>query len=75
MLRLVFYALMIGCLLGVVVGLLVAVFRRRGRDVAPDPEAEDDDQPARLLQNSFPFGPALAAATMLLVLYPDLAVA
>lgn len=73
--RLVFYALMIGCLLGVVVGLLVAVFRRRGRDVAPDPEADGDDQPARLLQNSFPFGPALAAATMLLVLYPDLAVA
>lgn len=73
--RMVFYALMIGCLIGVVVGLLVALLRRRGRDLAPDPEADGDDQPANVLQNSFPFGPALAAATMVLVLYPDIAVA
>ena len=72
--RLVFYALLIGCVIGVAVGLFVAVLRRGGHDVAPDPEADDAEQPARLLQNSFPFGPALAAATMLLVLYPDLAV-
>ena len=72
--RLVFYALLIGCVIGVAVGLFVAVLRRGGRDVAPDPEADDGEQPARLLQNSFPFGPALAAATMVLVLYPDLAV-
>jgi len=85
--RMVFYALLIGCLIGVVMGLLVAVLRRGGRDVAPDPallvpEEEDGGdegdgstgQPAQLLKHSFPFGPALAAATLLVVLYPDLVV-
>ncbi len=71
--RLVFYALLVGALIGVGVGLLVAVLRRGGRDLVPDPEADEEAPPIRLLQNSFPFGPALAAATMLLVLYPELA--
>lgn len=73
--RLVFYALLLGCLLGVTVGVLVAVSRRRGRDVAPDPEVDHGEAPSRLLQNSFPFGPALAAGTMVLVLFPDLVIA
>ncbi len=69
--RLLFYALMMGCLIGVVAGLLVAVLRRStGRDVVADPEAEDG-QPKRLLGNSFPFGPALAVGTMVAVLYSD----
>ncbi len=69
--RLVFYALFMGCVLGVVVGLSVALVRRfAGRDLVPDPEAEGD-QPAKLLQNSFPFGPALAAATLIAVLFSD----
>jgi leader peptidase (prepilin peptidase)/N-methyltransferase len=51
--RLVLYALMLGCLLGVVFGLLhAAVTRRRGE---------------------FPFGPALAAACLVIVLWaPEL---
>lgn len=72
--RLVVHALLIGCVIGVVVGLLVAVLRRGGRDLVPDPLADVETPPARLLHNSFPFGPALAAATMLLVLYPDLVI-
>lgn len=80
--RMVFYALLIGCVIGVVMGLIVAVLRRGGRDLAPDPEAIASDdhidgatgQPTRLLKHSFPFGPALAASTMLVVLYPDLVV-
>lgn len=72
--RLVFYAILVGAVIGVGVGLLVAVLRRNGRDLVPDPEADEEAPPTRLLQNSFPFGPALTAATMLLVLYPELAV-
>jgi len=74
-LRLVFYSLLISSLLGVVVGLLIAVLRRStGRDLIADPEADadtDDGQPQRLLANSFPFGPALAAGAMIAVLFSD----
>ena len=69
--RLVFYALLIGCFLGVVVGLGVALLRRStGREVVADPEAEEG-QPARLLAHSFPFGPALAAGAVITVLFSD----
>ncbi len=73
--RLVFYALLMSSLLGVVVGLLLAVLRRStGRDLIADPEADAEaagSQPQRLLGNSFPFGPALAAGTMIAVLFSD----
>ena len=73
--RLVIYSLLISSLLGVVVGLLLAMLRRStGRDLVADPEAEtagDDTQPQRLLANSFPFGPALAAGAMIAVLFSD----
>ena len=69
--RLVIYALLMGSLIGVVVGTLVAVLRRTfGWRVLPDPEAAGD-RPKRLLAQSFPFGPALAAGTMLAVLFSD----
>jgi len=69
--RLVVYALLIGSLMGVVVGLLVAVLRRTfGWRVLPDPEARGD-APRRLMAQSFPFGPALAAGTMVVVLFSD----
>jgi leader peptidase (prepilin peptidase)/N-methyltransferase len=69
--RLVIYALLIGSLVGVVLGMLVAVLRRSfGWRVLPDPEASGD-RPRRLLAQSFPFGPALAAGTMLAVLFSD----
>lgn len=69
--RLVFYALLLSCLIGGIGGLLIAIARRRsGRDVLADPEAADG-QPERLLGQSMPFGPALAVGTMIVVLFAD----
>jgi leader peptidase (prepilin peptidase)/N-methyltransferase len=69
--RLVFYALLLSCLIGVIGGLLIAILRRRlARDVLPDPEAEDG-QPKRLLAQSMPFGPALAAGTVVVVFFAE----
>lgn len=68
--RLVVYALLIGSVLGVVGGLTVAALRRGDGEVLVDPEATDG-QPARLLAQSFPFGPALAAGAMVAVLFSD----
>lgn len=69
--RLVFYALLLSCLLGGVGGLLIAILRRRSnRDVLPDPEAIDG-QPKRLLAQSLPFGPALAIGTVVVVFFAD----
>jgi leader peptidase (prepilin peptidase)/N-methyltransferase len=69
--RLVMFALLLGSLIGVVVGLLVASLRRAlGWRILPDPEL-DGDQPRRLLAQSFPFGPALAAGTLVTVLFSD----
>jgi leader peptidase (prepilin peptidase)/N-methyltransferase len=69
--RAVFYALMISCLMGGFGGLFIAMLRRRlQRDVIPDPEAEEG-QPKRLLAQSMPFGPALAAGTVIVVLFLD----
>jgi leader peptidase (prepilin peptidase)/N-methyltransferase len=69
--RLVFYALLLSCLVGGIGGLLIAILRRRlSRDVLPDPEA-DDGQPKRLLAQSMPFGPALAAGTVVVVFFAE----
>lgn len=69
--RLVFYALLLGCLIGVIGGLLLAVTRRVvGTEVLADPEAVAG-QPTRLLSHSMPFGPALAAGTVIVVLLAE----
>ncbi|MFQ5557421.1 MAG: prepilin peptidase [Acidimicrobiales bacterium] len=69
--QLVTYALLMGSVVGVVVGLSVALLRRRvGVRVLPDPEA-DARAPRRILGQSFPFGPALAAGTMMAVVFSD----
>ncbi len=52
--RLIFFALVIGCFLGAIIGVAVALARR--------------SRP--IWSNSFPFGPALAAGTMIVVLFP-----
>ena len=70
--RLVFYALLVSCLIGVIGGVLIAILRRRlSRDVLPDPETVDKGQPTRLLSQSMPFGPALAAGTVVVVFFVD----
>jgi leader peptidase (prepilin peptidase)/N-methyltransferase len=69
--RLVMYALFLGSVIGVVVGMLLAILRRAfGWKILPDPEASGQ-QPRRLLAQSFPFGPALAAGTLVAVLFSD----
>jgi leader peptidase (prepilin peptidase) / N-methyltransferase len=69
--RLVFYALLVGSFLGGFGGLLLAVVRRRlDRDVLADPEATEG-QPTRFLGQSLPFGPALAAGTVIVALFAD----
>lgn len=69
--QLILYALLLGCLLGVGVGLtLVVVKRRTGRDLLPDPEAEGAEaDEARISNTAFPFGPALALGTVVAVLF------
>ena len=73
-------ALLMAGILGVIGGLVVAVLRRRGYRVLPYPEADSGpvgqptvdgsgDRPGRLIDNSFPFGPALAVGTMVAVLF------
>jgi leader peptidase (prepilin peptidase) / N-methyltransferase len=70
-LRLIFYSLLVSSFLGVIGGLLLAVVRQRlDRDVLADPEAPEG-QPTRLLGQSLPFGPALAAGTVIVALFAD----
>lgn len=80
-------ALLLAGLAGVVGGLAVAGLRRRGHRVLPDPAAPPNANPTappapgpspdrpgrfrRLVETSFPFGPALAAGTMTAVLLSD----
>ena len=76
-------ALLLAGLAGVAGGLVVAWLRRQGHQVLPDPAAPPDTAPPagprpdrpgrfrRLVETSFPFGPALAAGTMTAVLFSD----
>jgi leader peptidase (prepilin peptidase)/N-methyltransferase len=70
---LVFTALLIGSLLGVVMGLAVGALRTRfGRDVLPDPEAAEGELAARAWSKQpIPFGPSLALATVVAVLFSN----
>ena len=78
---LVGYAVIISSCSGLVLGLLIAVLRRRGRNILPDPERishpRDVDQASgnqrsQLLATAFPFGPALSAGTLTVVLFSDI---
>ncbi len=69
--RYVFWAQLLASLIGLAGGILIGVLRRNlEREVLPDPESVDG-QPVRILAQSFPFGPALACATMTVVLFAD----
>lgn len=63
-------ALLLSSAAGVGTALVVAGLRRRGRDPLPDPDRSPRAVPGpRLLDTVFPFGPALAAGTMIVVLH------
>lgn len=69
---LVFAALLIGSLLGVVMGIgVVALLTRLGRDVLADPDAEYDLADRSWSKQPIPFGPSLAIATVVAVLFSN----
>ena len=70
-LALVFYALILGMLLGIVSGLGVGVGRRIwGPTFLEDPDVplEERNTTMPILKTQFPFGPALAAAALIVML-------
>ncbi len=68
---LVAQALVLSCLIGLVTGPVLTRFRRSLPQHLPDPGNGAAPAPAaRLLDTAFPFGPALAAGTMITVLFP-----
>ena len=63
-------ALVLSCLIGLATGLVLGLLRRRGSEHLPYPGQGTAKRPnTRLLDTAFPFGPALAAGTMVMVLY------
>ena len=66
-------ALLASSLIGLAMGLMLALLRRRGLDPLPDPDRppEGSGPPGRerLRDTVLPFGPALAAGTMIAVLF------
>jgi leader peptidase (prepilin peptidase)/N-methyltransferase len=67
---LVAQALILSCLIGLGMGLVLGLVRRR-RARQPDLGHGSGLAAARLLDTAFPFGPALAAGTMIAVLFPE----
>ena len=65
-------ALILSCLIGLAMGLVLALVGRRRREHRSDPGPGAASPPrARLLETVFPFGPALAAGTMIAVLFTE----
>jgi leader peptidase (prepilin peptidase)/N-methyltransferase len=73
MVLLVFAALLIGSVLGILMGLVVGALRLRfGREVLPDPDAAEGELASRSwTKQPFPFGPSLALATVFAVLFSN----
>ena len=69
---LVAQALLVSCLISLGMALVVAPLRRCGLDPLPDPGCGSaPGHRRRLRDTALPFGPALAAGTMIVVLFPD----
>lgn len=68
--QLLFWAVVIGHVAHLVLGVPVILLRRRGIDPLPDPEAgpDDEDKPAR--RRALPMGPSLILGALFVVLYP-----
>ena len=65
-------ALLLSCLIGLAMGLAQSLLRRRRPALRPGPGCgQASPPPPRLLQAAFPFGPALAAGTMISVLFAE----
>lgn len=65
-------SLLLSCLIGLAMGLVLALLRRRGLESLPDSGPGPGSGPlVGLLDTAFPFGPALAAGTMIAVLFPE----
>lgn len=71
-------ALLLSCLIGLLTALVLARLRRQGLGLLPAPGRGSGPPPGRgsspvpgerLLETAFPFGPALAAGTMIVVLH------
>lgn len=70
--RLTIWAFLLGLILGIVTGLVVGIGRRVfGHTFMPDPDypIEEGDELVPLLKTAMPFGPALATATLTLVVF------
>ena len=68
-------ALLLGCLIGLGMALTLWLLRRRGLDPLPHPDRDPATaRDTRLLQTVLPFGPALAAGTMIAVLFANVLV-
>ena len=62
-------ALLLSCAIALILALALAWLRRTGRDPLPVPGANASEVVrTRLRDTIFPFGPALAAGTMLVIL-------
>ena len=63
-------ALLLSCLIGLATGVALAWLRRKGHDASPTRSgARAGTGRSRLADTSFPFGPALSAGTLVVVLY------
>ena len=71
--RLVLFALIAGSILGTVGGFAAVFLRGRGAATVglDDPDHDGDMATVPMMKQSFPFGPALAAGTILVVLFAD----
>ena len=72
--QLVIYAMLLGMILGAFTGLIVGLGRRVfGHGFVPDPDfpPPEDGSFEPLLRTAAPFGPALAAAALVLILFSE----
>ena len=72
--RLVIYAMLLGMIMGIFTGLIVGLGRRVfGHGFVPDPDfpPPEDGSFEPLLRTAAPFGPALAFATLGLILFSE----
>ena len=68
---LVLQALLISSFLGVIMGVSVVGLRQRGYNVLPDPVEASNISQSQFANTGFPFGPALSAGTLIVILFSE----